>query len=53
MTMRSDQSGSSASAAGTRYSIDYFRDEAEARAAKPGIWSGDFVMSWAWPSGKH
>jgi endonuclease YncB( thermonuclease family) len=38
-------------AAYTRYSRDYVRDEAEARAARRGIWSGDFVVPWEWRRG--
>jgi endonuclease YncB( thermonuclease family) len=37
----------------TRYSRDYVRQEAEARAARRGIWSGDFVMPWEWRRGQR
>jgi endonuclease YncB( thermonuclease family) len=35
----------------TQYSRDYVKEEAEARAARRGIWSGDFVMPWEWRRG--
>ena len=31
-----------------QYSRDYVVDEGRARAAKLGIWSGDFIMPWDW-----
>lgn len=32
----------------TRYSRDYIEQEQQARIARRGIWSGDFVMPWDW-----
>ena len=37
----------------TRYSREYVQQEAEARAARRGIWSGDFVMPWEWRRGER
>lgn len=37
----------------TLYSRDYVREEAEARAARHGIWSGDFVLPWDWRQDKR
>jgi endonuclease YncB( thermonuclease family) len=31
-----------------RYSMDYVRDEDEARKAGRGVWRGKFVMPWVW-----
>jgi endonuclease YncB( thermonuclease family) len=31
-----------------RYSMDYVRDEDEAKAAGKGLWRGDFIMPWDW-----
>jgi endonuclease YncB( thermonuclease family) len=37
----------------TRYSRDYVEQEQQARAARRGIWSGDFVMPWDWRRGER
>jgi endonuclease YncB( thermonuclease family) len=37
----------------TKYSRDYVREEIEARDARRGIWSGDFVMPWEWRRGER
>ena len=37
----------------TRYSRDYVQQEEEARAARRGVWSGDFVMPWDWRRGQR
>jgi endonuclease YncB( thermonuclease family) len=37
----------------TRYSHNYVEQERQARAARRGIWSGDFVMPWDWRHGNH
>ena len=31
-----------------RYSLDYVDDEADAQAARRGIWAGEFVKPWEW-----
>jgi endonuclease YncB( thermonuclease family) len=31
-----------------KYSMDYVRDEAYAKAAQKGIWRGSFMMPWDW-----
>jgi endonuclease YncB( thermonuclease family) len=31
-----------------RYSMEYVRDEGEARAARKGLWRGEFMMPWDW-----
>ncbi len=36
-----------------RYSLDYVDDEAEARAARRGIWASEFVEPWEWRRGKR
>ena len=36
-----------------RYSLDYVDDEAEARAARRGIWASEFVKPWEWRRGKR
>ncbi len=36
-----------------RYSLDYVDEEAEAQAARRGIWSGEFVKPWEWRRGKR
>ena len=36
-----------------RYSHDYVDQEAEARAARRGIWAGEFVKPWEWRRGKR
>ncbi len=36
-----------------RYSLDYTGQEAEARAARRGIWAGEFVKPWEWRRGKR
>jgi endonuclease YncB( thermonuclease family) len=37
----------------TRYSRGYVKQEAEARAARRGIWAWDFVMPWEWRRGRR
>ena len=36
-----------------RYSLDYVDEEAEAQAARRGIWAGEFVKPWEWRQGKR
>ncbi len=36
-----------------RYSHDYNDEEADARAARRGIWAGKFVKPWEWRRGKR
>ncbi len=36
-----------------RYSLDYVETEADARAARRGIWAGEFVKPWEWRRGKR
>ena len=36
-----------------RYSLDYVDQEAEAQAARRGIWAGEFVKPWEWRRGKR
>ncbi len=36
-----------------RYSFDYVDEEADARAARRGIWAGEFVKPWEWRRGKR
>lgn len=36
-----------------RYSENYVEDESEAKAARRGIWRGEFVMPWDWRQGKR
>ena len=36
-----------------RYSLDYVDEEADARAARRGIWTGEFVPPWEWRRGKR
>ncbi len=36
-----------------RYSLDYIDEEAEAQAARRGIWAGEFVKPWKWRRGKR
>ncbi len=36
-----------------RYSLDYVDQEADAQAARRGIWAGEFVKPWAWRRGKR
>ncbi len=36
-----------------RYSHDYVNEEAEARAARRGIWASEFVKPWEWRRGKR
>ncbi len=36
-----------------RYSLDYVEEEAEAQAARRGIWAGEFVKPWEWRRGKR
>ena len=31
-----------------RYSLDYVDEEADAQAARRGIWAGEFVKPWEW-----
>ncbi len=36
-----------------RYSFDYVDEEADAQAARRGIWAGEFVKPWEWRRGKR
>ena len=36
-----------------RYSREYLKEELDARSARRGIWSEDFVMPWAWRRGER
>ncbi len=36
-----------------RYSLDYTGQEADARAARRGIWASEFVKPWDWRRGKR
>ncbi len=36
-----------------RYSLDYVDQEADARAARRGIWASQFVKPWEWRRGKR
>ncbi len=36
-----------------RYSLDYVDQEAEAQAARRGIWASEFVKPWEWRRGKR
>jgi endonuclease YncB( thermonuclease family) len=36
-----------------RYSRDYVDEEADAQAARRGIWAGKFVLPWEWRRGKR
>ena len=36
-----------------RYSLDYVDEEADAQAARRGIWVGEFVKPWEWRRGKR
>ncbi len=36
-----------------RYSLDYVDQEADAQAARRGIWAGEFVKPWEWRRGKR
>ncbi len=36
-----------------RYSLDYVEEEAEAQAARRGIWASEFVKPWEWRRGKR
>ncbi len=36
-----------------RYSLDYVDEEANAQAARRGIWAGQFVRPWEWRRGKR
>lgn len=36
-----------------QYSMDYVEVEDQAKAAKRGIWAGDFVMPWDWRKGER
>ena len=36
-----------------RYSLDNFDEEADAQAARRGIWAGEFVKPWEWRRGKR
>ncbi len=35
------------------YSLDYVAQEADAQAARRGIWAGEFVEPWKWRRGKR
>ena len=36
-----------------RFSLDYVDQEADAQAARRGIWAGEFVKPWEWRKGKR
>ncbi len=36
-----------------RYSVDYVDEEADAQAARRGMWAGEFVKPWKWRRGKR
>jgi endonuclease YncB( thermonuclease family) len=36
-----------------RFSLDYVEEEADAQAARRGIWAGEFVKPWEWRQGKR
>ncbi|MCH8113334.1 MAG: thermonuclease family protein [Proteobacteria bacterium] len=36
-----------------RYSLDYLEEEADAQAARRGIWATEFVKPWEWRRGKR
>ncbi len=36
-----------------RFSLDYVDEEADAQAARRGIWAGEFVKPWEWRRGKR
>ncbi len=36
-----------------RYSVDYVHEEADAQAARRGIWASEFVKPWEWRRGKQ
>ena len=36
-----------------RYLLDYVDEEADAQAARRGIWAGEFVKPWEWRRGKR
>jgi endonuclease YncB( thermonuclease family) len=36
-----------------RYSVDYVHEEADAQAARRGIWASEFVPPWEWRRGKR
>ena len=36
-----------------RYSLDHIDEEADAQAARLGIWAGEFVKPWEWRRGKR
>ncbi len=36
-----------------RYSLDYVGEEADAQAARRGVWAGEFVKPWEWRRGKR
>jgi endonuclease YncB( thermonuclease family) len=36
-----------------RFSLDYVEQEADAQAARRGIWAGEFVKPWEWRRGKR
>ncbi len=36
-----------------RYSLDYVEEEADAQAARRGIWAGEFVKPWEWRRGER
>ncbi len=36
-----------------RYSLDYVGADADARAARRGIWAGEFIKPWEWRRGKR
>ena len=36
-----------------QYSLDYVGEEAAAKDAQAGVWSGEFVLPWAWRRGER
>ena len=36
-----------------RFSLDYVGKEAEAQAARRGLWASEFVKPWEWRRGKR
>ncbi len=35
------------------YRLDYVDEEADAQAARRGVWAGEFVKPWKWRRGKR
>ncbi len=36
-----------------RYSLDYVDEEADAQAARRGVWASEFIKPWEWRRGKR